>query len=222
MHKNMITINGQKMGKSLGNAVSLNQFFSGEHELLEKPYSPMTIRFFILQAQYRSTLDFSNEALQASEKGYRKLMEGLQTLGKIEASDRSTVDIKKLQDSCMAAMLDDFNSPVAIAHLFDGVRMINSIKSGTESISKKDLKSLKKLYFSFVADILGLKPEDTRGKEEGDMVGRIMGSILRVRQDARERKDFTTSDAIRDELQKINITIKDTKDGAEWKVEGGI
>jgi cysteinyl-tRNA synthetase len=219
MHNNMITINGQKMGKSLGNAVSLNQFFSGDHDLLEKAYSPMTIRFFILQAHYRSTLDFSNEALQASEKGYKKLVEAFLTIDKLNPSESSTVNVQKLEDDCINAMLDDFNSPVAIAHLFDGVRMINSIMSGSETISKDDLETLKQFYQTFIIDILGLKPETIQEKGGDNMIGKIMGSILRIRQDARQRKDFETSDAIRDELQKIHISIKDTKDGAEWKVE---
>jgi cysteinyl-tRNA synthetase len=219
MHNNMITINGQKMGKSLGNAVALNQFFSGDHELLDKAYSPMTIRFFILQAHYRSTLDFSNEALQASEKGYKKLMDAFETLNKLEPSELSTVSVSELEEKCLTAMLDDLNSPVAIAHLFEGVRLINSIKSGAERISGEDLGHLKKLFNTYIMDILGLRSEAEGSGEKGKVIGKLMGTILKIRQDARARKDFQTSDAIRDELQKINILIKDTRDGTDWKID---
>jgi len=213
----MITLNGQKMGKSLGNAISLEQFFNGDHELIEQAYSPMTIRFFMLQAHYRSTLDFSNEALQASEKGLKKLMTALNTIESLEAQPKSSVDIAALKQKCFDAMNDDFNSPILMAHLFDGVKMINLIKEKKESISAEDLSILNKLYYEFIFDILGLKTEE--GNSQHELVDGLMQSILNIRQNARANKDFATSDLIRDELAKINITIKDTRDGVEWHLE---
>ena len=142
LHNNMITINGQKMGKSLGNSITLNQFFTGDHELLDQAYSPMTIRFFILQAHYRSTLDFSNEALQGSEKGLKKLLQAVTTLNKLKASDTSTVNIKALESKCYEAMNDDFNSPVVIAQLFEAARIINLVNDGKEKLNEEDLDDL--------------------------------------------------------------------------------
>jgi cysteinyl-tRNA synthetase len=261
LHNNMVTINGQKMGKSLGNAVSLEEFFSGSHPLIDKPYSPMTIRFFILQAQYRSTLDFSNEALQASEKGLRKLMEGLRTMEKLQSdssqfavrssqsavgSQRSTVngqdsgvssqqsdhrltansqqpvgesawDVAAFVKNCYDAMNDDFNSPVVIAQLFDAARMINLIKEKKEKFSDEDTCLLNETFRTFMMDILGLLPEEQSGKKD-EIISGLMDTIIEIRQEVRAKKDFTTSDQIRDKLQKINIHIKDGKDGATWEI----
>ena len=217
MHNNMITLNGKKMGKSLGNAVSLEDFFTGENKLLQQPYSPMTIRFFILQAHYRSTLDFSNEALQSAEKGLKKLLTAGHTLDKVVASDKSTSNIKELRDKCYEAMNDDFNSPVLISHLFEGVRIINSVKDKKETVLAEDLEILKKTFHDFVFDILGLRDEETKGGNE--LADDLMKTILEIRQQARAKKDFATSDKIRDELVRINIIIKDTKDGSEWSIE---
>ncbi|OQX76586.1 MAG: cysteine--tRNA ligase [Bacteroidetes bacterium 4484_249] len=217
MHNNMITLNGQKMGKSLGNAISLEDFFKGNHKLLDRPYSPMTIRFFMLQAHYRSTLDFSNEALQAAEKGFIKLMSAIHTIEKLKASDKSSSDIKGLRDRCYDSMNDDFNSPILISHLFEGVRITNSIKNGKETISAEDLKILKKTMHDFVFGILGLKEEDAGEKNE--LVDELMKTIISIRQNARENKDYATSDLIRDDLAKMSIKIKDTKEGSEWSIE---
>ncbi len=217
LHNNMITLNGQKMGKSLGNAVSLDDFFTGKHELLEQAYSPITIRFFMLQAHYRSPLDFSNEALQAAEKGMKKLLSAIKTLEKLTPSDTSTSDIKGLKDLCYAAMNDDFNSPILISHLFEGVRIINSVNDKKETISVEDLETLKQLMQDFVFDILGLKEEATEANDQ--LTNALMQTIIDIRQNARENKDWATSDLIRDNLAKMNIKIKDTKEGAEWSVE---
>ncbi|NOX48845.1 MAG: cysteine--tRNA ligase [Chlorobi bacterium] len=214
MHNNMITLNGQKMGKSLGNAVSLEDFFEGSQKLIEKPYSPMTIRFFILQAHYRSTLDFSNEALQAAEKGIKRLFQAMETLDKLPASDKSTVNIEELRGKCFETMNDDFNSPGLIAQLFDGVKIINSVKEKKESLTESDITELKSTYNDFVFDVLGLKQEET--KDDNKLVEDLMQTILGIRQNARTNKDYATSDLIRDNLAKIHIQIKDTKDGAEW------
>lgn len=218
MHNNMITLNGQKMGKSLGNAINLDDFFAGNHKILEQPYSPITIRFFMLQAHYRSTLDFSNEALQAAEKGLKRLFTGIDVLNKLKPADRSTTDISTLINNCYAALDDDFNSPVLISHLFNGLKIINLANDGKESFTKEDLESLIKTYHDFVFDILGLKPEDAKGGQD-ELVDKLMDTILSIRQNARTNKDFAISDMIRDELAKEKITIKDTKDGAEWSLE---
>jgi cysteinyl-tRNA synthetase len=235
LHNNMITLNGQKMGKSLGNAVSLFEFFTGKNQLLEKAYSPMTIRFFILQAQYRGTLDFSNEALQASEKGLKRLMAGLKIIGSWQPVLRSeaTKDLSQqsavvsrqsgvswsvsdFRQACYDAMNDDFNSPVVIAQLFDALRVINLVNDGKEALPPEDLKLLAETYTTFMIDILGLVPEEG-AQADDSLVEGLMEAILNLRKEARERKDFAASDRIRDELAKINIRIKDTKDGATWE-----
>ena len=217
MHNNMITINGKKMGKSLNNFITLNEFFSGDHEFLKQAYSPMTIRFFILQAHYRSPLDFSNEALQAADKGLKRLFSAIDVLEKLTPSSESTVDIKALQQKCYESMNDDFNSPILIAHLFDGVKIINSVHDNKETISKDDLELLKNTYNDFVFNILGLIVESTAG--QNDLSEELMNSIIAIRQKAKENKDYATSDMIRDELKKLNITVKDTKDGAVWNID---
>ncbi len=218
MHNNMITINGQKMGKSLGNAMSLDDFFAGNHTLLEKAYSPMTIRFFMLQAQYRSTLDFSNEALQAAEKGLKKLIVAAETLNQIQSTkDAPGLGIDKIEAGCYAAMNDDFNSPVAIASLFEAVRIINSVKEGHSQINAEELEQLKKLYRSFVFDILGLVSEEAGNDHQ--LVDGLMQTIIQLRQDARTRKDYATSDLIRDKLTSLNIEVKDGKEGTVWSLK---
>ena len=160
----MITINGQKMGKSLGNFITLDEFFTGSNKTLTQAYSPMTIRFFILQAHYRSTVDFSNEALQAAEKGLTRLMDAVHGLEKIVPGKASTVNVKTLRAECYEAMNDDLNSPIVIAHLFDGARMINNIIAGNDTITAEDLKELKETFHLFCFDILGLKEENKIGR----------------------------------------------------------
>ncbi len=217
MHNNMITLNGQKMGKSLGNAINLEEFFTGEHELLEKGYSPMCIRFFMLQAHYRSTLDFSNEALVAAEKGLERLFEGVINLDKISPMRESGIDVGKTEGGFMKAMNDDFNSPVAIAHLFDGIKIINGVLAGNGSFSETDLKKWKSFYRLAVNDILGLKPpEATSGKNS--LNDSLIKLLLQMRIDARQNKDFELADRIRDEMIQLGIEVKDTKDGFEWKL----
>ncbi len=217
LHNNMITINGQKMGKSLGNFITLNDFFTGNHPSLEKAYTPMTIRFFILQAHYRSTLDFSNEALQAAEKGLKRLMQAMDTLKKLKPSTNSTSDISQLSNKCYEAMNDDFNSPIVIANLFDAVRIINAINDGKETISADDLQKLKDIYNTFITDILGLKGETENNQME--VMDGLMNMIFSFRQQAKSNKDFATSDKIRDELSKLGIAVKDSKEGSTWTLE---
>ena len=219
IHNNMITINGQKMGKSLGNFITLEELFTGNHKLLTQAYSPMTIRFFILQAHYRSTVDFSNEALQAAEKGLERLMDAYNHLMKLKASDVSTVDVKDLRRKCYDAMNDDLNSPIVIAHLFDAARAINSVKDGKATISAEDLKELQDVFHTFVFDILGIKDEAASGgSNNNEAFGKAMDLLLTIRQQAKANKDWATSDKIRNELTAIGFDIKDTKDGAEWKL----
>ncbi len=216
MHNNMITIDGQKMGKSLNNFITLDQFFTGDHPALDKAYSPITIRFFILQAHYRSTVDFSNEAIQAAEKGLQRMMTAMDTLELLKASENSTVDVSDLRQKCYDAMNDDFNSPILIAHLFDGVRMINTINDGKETISENDLELLRKIFNDFVYDILGFKNEVQAAGGDDELVEGLMQTILEIRKEAKINKDWPTADKIREGLGKLNIEVKDTKEGAVW------
>lgn len=218
MHNNMITINGQKMGKSLGNFITLDQFFTGDHASLKQAYSPMTIRFFILQAHYRSTVDFSNEALQASEKGLTRLMEGAANLEKIVPSDVSTIDVKDLRSKCYEAMNDDLNSPIVISHLFDATRGINSVLSGQATISAEDLDELKSVFHLFMFDILGLREDVAIFSANNEAYEKAVDLLLSLRMQAKANKDWGTSDKIRNELTALGFEIKDTKDGFEWKL----
>lgn len=219
MHNNMVTINGQKMGKSLGNFITLDQLFSGDNKLLEQAYSPMTIRFFILQAHYRSPLDFSNEALKAAQKGYERLMAAMNTLEKIKAGKISTVHVEELAEKCEESMNDDFNTPVLISHLFDGVRMINSLMAGNEQIDAEGLQALRKLYKTWVEDILGLRVETETISRDHEVLGKVLDMVMAIRMEAKQKKDWAVSDKIRDELKAAGVMIKDTKDGYEWELE---
>ncbi|MAX68434.1 MAG: cysteine--tRNA ligase [Flavobacteriales bacterium] len=217
MHNNMITVDGKKMGKSLGNFINLEEFFTGNHSKLDRAYSPMCIRFFILQAHYRSTLDFSNEALQAAEKGFTKLMNAIETIEKISASENSTYDVNDLELKCYSAMDDDFNTPILISHLFDGVRMINSAKDGKESLSSTDLDKLKSILNTFVREILGLVSE--KENNGNNLTNEVMEIILKLRGNAKNNKDFDMADLIREELDKIDIQVKDGRDGSSWELK---
>jgi cysteinyl-tRNA synthetase len=216
VHNNMITINGQKMGKSLGNFITLEEFFEGRHKLLEQAYSPMTIRFFILQAQYRSTIDFSNEALQAANKGLQRLMTANKVLQSIKSSDKSSIDISKLESNCYEALNDDLNSAILISHLMDGVRLINSINDGKDTINASDLQQLKKVFKIFVEEILGL--QDEASVDNSEMIGKLVGMVQEMRLKAKAAKDFATSDSIRNQLSEIGIELKDRKDGYDWSL----
>ena len=225
MHNNMITINGQKMGKSLGNFITLEEFFTGNHKELQKAYSPMTIRFFMLQAHYRSTLDFSNEALEAAEKGLKRLMTAYEILIKMSSpqiDSRSSIihrlsPVADLFDACYAAMNDDFNSPMVIASLFEGVRIINSVNDKKESITPEELNLLKKMFEIFVFDILGLKNEQS--SDQSVYLDGLMDLILKIRQKSRETKDWDTSDQIRNALNKLHIVVRDGKEETSWNME---
>jgi cysteinyl-tRNA synthetase len=216
MHNNMITIDGKKMGKSLGNFINLEEFFTGDHKKLNKAYSPMTIRFFILQAHYRSTLDFGNDALQAAEKGCAKLMEAITTLNQLHPVAESSFNVAEIKQECLDAINDDFNTPILLANLFEGVKIINSIKDGKATINNTDLEKLKKIYQDFAIDILGLNVME---ENNDDLTDDVMGIILLLRKNAKENKDFNTADLIRDELDKKGIQIKDTREGSSWGIK---
>ncbi len=221
MHNNMITINGQKMGKSLGNFITLAQFFSGGHESLTQAYSPMTIRFFILQAHYRSTVDFSNEALQASEKGLARLMEGIANLKRITPTAGGSVEmayVDELRRKCYEAMNDDLNSPIVISHLFDACRVINTVVDQKATMAGDVLAALTEVFHTFAFDILGLKEETGGGSGREEAFGKVVDMLLEQRMIAKANKDWATSDKIRDNLAALGFEVKDTKDGFTWKL----
>ena len=217
MHNNMITIKGQKMGKSLGNFITLDEFFTGNHELLTQAYAPMTIRFFILQAHYRSTVDFSNEALQASEKGLERLLEGYTRLQRLKPSAQSSVDVAGLRAKCEEAMCDDLNTPMVISHLFEALKAVNLVHDGKATLSADDVAELQSVFHLFVEDILGLQTADSLGTGL-EAYKKAVDLLLDIRMEAKRNKDWTTSDRIRNELAAIGFEIKDTKDGVEWRL----
>ena len=217
VHNNMITIGGQKMAKSLGNFIALDQLFTGDHPMLEQAYSPMTIRFFILQAHYRSTLDFSNEALQAAEKGFERLMKAVRTLDKIQPAQASTVHTAEFDKAWREAVRDDLNSPIAISVMFDWVRIINQLYDGQQTITAQDLDALKTSIHELVYEVLGLRDEQSGGNL--DRIGGLIDMILHVRQQAKANKDWATSDNIRDELTRLGVVVKDKKEGFDWELE---
>lgn len=217
MHTNMLTVNGVRMSKSAGNGFLPGELFTGNHPLLEKGYSPMAVRFFMLQTHYHSTLDFSNEALQASEKGFERLMESYDTLQGLKPSASSSEDLKALEQKCYDAMNDDFNSPILIAHLFEAVRIINSANDNKLQLTQNDLTSLKNIYQHFVFDIMGLKksPENSKSAKA---LKEVMDLVIDIRAKAKNEKNFPLSDAIRDKLTKAGVQIKDGKEGSTWKL----
>lgn len=217
MHTNMLTVNGQKMSKSLGNSFLPLELITGEHPLLTKGYSPMAVRFFMMQTHYRSTLDFSDEALNGSEKAFTRLMESYKTLHQLTASATSSENIKDLEAKCYEAMDDDFNTPVLIANLFEAVRIINSANDKKTQLTQADIDLLKTIYKNFIVDILGIKPEEENGKANAALE-KVMKLVLDVRLKAKANKDFATSDEIRNKLTEAGIQVKDGKDGATWSI----
>lgn len=224
MHNNLITINGKKMGKSLGNFITLDEFFAGSHPLLTQPYSPMTIRFFILQAHYRGTLDFSNEALQASEKALKRMLEGYRRLKDLRPSDSSDVDVAAIERQCYEALDDDLNTPMVIAALFEACRIVNQINDGHAKATEADIKALQKLFDTFLVEILGIVPDITGSDAAGATALKpfedAVDLLLSIRSEAKRNKDWTTSDLIRNRLSEIGFDVKDTKDGWEWSLKG--
>lgn len=221
MHNNMITINGQKMGKSLGNFITLDEFFSGSHKLLAQAYTPMTIRFFVLQAHYRGTVDFSNEALQAAEKALDRMLEGYRRLLALSPADASTVDVSNYRTRCYEAMDDDLNTPTVISTLFDACKVINSANDGKVSLTAEQIDELKDLYQTFLIDILGIKTDIVEGSNANALepFEKAVDLLLQIRNDAKAKKDWATSDLIRDKIKEIGFDVKDTKDGYEWSLK---
>lgn len=224
MHNNMITINGQKMGKSLGNFITLEQFFTGKHEMLSQAYSPMTIRFFILSAHYRGTVDFSNEALQAAEKAYERLMNGIEDLARIQPSAASDENTKKfvaeLRQKCYDAMNKDLMTPAVISNLFEACHLVNTIIDHKAQISADDLQELTDTMKLFAFDILGLQNErgaNNDAREEA--YGKVVDMVLDLRAKAKAEKNWAVSDQIRDSLAAAGFQVKDTKDGVTWKLD---
>ena len=226
MHNNMITINGQKMGKSLGNFITLDQFFTGKHELLSQAYSPMTIRFFILSAHYRSTVDFSDEALQASQKGLERLMDGLKNLDRVQPAAECDADtkqfVKSLRQRCYDAMNDDLMTQLVVSYIFEACTVINKLVDHKATICADCLQELKETMHLLAEDLLGLNPRGERREERGEKreeaFGKVVDMVLNLRAKAKAAKDWVTSDHIRDELAALGFEVKDTKDGATWKL----
>ncbi|MBQ0160066.1 MAG: cysteine--tRNA ligase [Bacteroidales bacterium] len=222
MHNNMITINGQKMGKSLGNFITLDEFFSGSHldkdgnQMLAQAYSPMTIRFFILMAHYRSTVDFSNEALIAAEKGYNRLMQAYKNLNRLQPSKNSSVDVKEYRQKCYDAMNDDMNTPIVISHLFDMAKVINTVYDHKATLTQADINELKEVMDIFVFQVMGLR--DEASSDNTALIDGLMQMILDMRATAKSNKDWATSDKIRDALAALGVTVKDGKDGATYEI----
>ena len=221
MHNNMITINGQKMGKSLGNFITLAQFFSGDHPALDQAYSPMTIRFFILQAHYRGTVDFSNEALKAAEKAYERMMDGWHRLCELKPADTTTARLENYRERCAEAMNDDLNTPNVIATLFDACRIINQVNDGNATLTQADIDELKRVFQTYLFDVLGVR-DDAAGAG-GDLnlepYRKAVDLLLDIRKAAKQNKDWATSDMIRNKMNEAGFDVKDTKDGFEWKVK---
>lgn len=217
MHTNMLTVNGVRMSKSAGNGFLPGELFTGDHPLLERGYSPMAVRFFMMQTHYHSTLDFSNEALQASEKGFERLMDSYNTLQTLKAGSTSSEDIKALQAKCYDAMNDDFNTPILVAHLFDAARIVNSTNDNKLSLTQNDIDVLKSIYQNFIFDVMGLQTEEENSKANA-ILAKVMSMVLDIRNKAKVDKNFPLSDEIRNKLTDAGVQIKDGKEGASWKI----
>jgi len=218
MHNNMITINGQKMGKSLGNFITLDELFTGNHKMIIQPYSPMTVRFFILQAHYRSTLDFSNEALLASEKGLKKLLQASKDVAGLPVSETAVdAGVSQIVENIYDALCDDLNTPIAISHVFEAVRIVNQVKDKQITITNEDKERLIFIFEDLLAGVLGLQEEKSDDKSSEILDG-VVRMVLDMRTDAKKNKDFAKSDKIRDDLKALGIEIKDTKEGTEWNL----
>ena len=221
MHNNMITINGQKMGKSLGNFITLAQFFSGDHPSLDQAYTPMTIRFFILQAHYRGTVDFSNEALKAAEKAYERMMDGWHRLCDLKAADTTSAKLENYRERCAEAMNDDLNTPNVIATLFDACRVINQVNDGNATMTQADIDELKSVFQTYLFDVLGVRDDSVgdAGSVNLEPYRKAVDLLLDIRKTAKANKDWTTSDLIRNKMNEAGFDVKDTKEGFEWKVK---
>mgnify|MGYP001377806567 CR=1 FL=1 len=218
MHANMLTLNGKKMAKSTGNNILPNEIFTGNNTILSKAFAPVVVKFFMYQAHYRSILDFSNEALEASEKGFFRLMEAYQNSSELKASQTSDMDISTWRQSCYDAMNDDFNSPILIAQLFEGAKMVNAIKDGNAKISEEDLAVLRKTMHDFIFEVLGLVDVSANQSQDSNKLSAAVELLIAMRNEARANKDFATSDRIRDQLLEEGIQLKDGKDGTTFSL----
>jgi cysteinyl-tRNA synthetase len=242
MHNNMITIEGKKMGKSLGNFITLPELFAGTHAKLEQAYSPMTVRFFILQAHYRGTLDFSNEALQAAEKGLKRVLQAAKDLRTLAGAagaasapalaygefvsavapseiKASNAEVRSLVEGTYEALCDDLNTPIALSHIFDAVRIINTVKDKKLTLDASDYSALVSLFDNIVFGVLGLRDEESEGGKAIQTIDGLVNMVLEQRKAAKAAKDWATSDRIRDDLKALGVLIKDTKDGTEWTID---
>ncbi|MBD5311444.1 MAG: cysteine--tRNA ligase [Bacteroides sp.] len=220
MHNNMITINGKKMGKSYNNFITLEQFYDGSHPLLTQPYSPMVIRFFILQAQYRSTVDFSNEALQAAEKALQKMLDGYRRLQSLLPAEKSTVEVPDFAAQCYEALDDDLNTPMVIATLFEACKLINQATDGAIRLNADDLSRLRHLFDVFLVELLGIRVNaDNESSDAAKAYEGAVDLLMDIRKNAKAAKDWATSDLIRNKLTALGFDIKDTKNGVEWSVK---
>lgn len=218
MHANMLTLNGKKMSKSTGNFILPNDMFTGENDVLSKPFTPTVIKFFMYQAHYRSILDFSSDALEASEKGFNRLMDTHRVLSELPLSEKSSIDIESWVNSCYEAMNDDFNSPILIAQLFESVKFVNALKEGKDTISESDLEIFKKTMDDFLFDVLGLQDNASEGSQDTEKLSAAIELLIQLRDKARADKDFSMSDKIRDELAETGIQLKDGKDGTTFSL----
>jgi cysteinyl-tRNA synthetase len=217
VHNNMITINGQKMARSKNNFITLEEMFTGSHPLLEKAFSPMTIRFYMLQAHYSSQVDFSNDALKAAEQGLGRLMKAMDVLAKLKPSESSTVEVNTLIENSYTALSDDLNTPIVLGYLFEAVKIINSVNDGKATIDAENLEALKNFMQTFVFELLGLMPENAGDDRDATLLDGVINLVLQQRQEAKARKDYAASDLIRNQLAELGILIKDTKEGATWE-----
>ena len=217
MHANMLTVEGKKMSKSLGNGFTPEELLSGDHPLLEQGYDPMTVRFFMLQGHYSSTLDFSNSALQAAEKGYQRMMQSIDVLRSLNTSSTSDLNFEEFEKGCYDAMNDDFNTPILIAQLFEGAKFINSVKSGSKTIDDDTKAKLIKLYEDFLFTVLGFRPPEEKGNKA--LVDYLMNMIIDARNTAKKDKNYAQSDAIRNKLSEFGIVLKDSREGTDWEIE---
>ncbi|WP_289022869.1 cysteine--tRNA ligase [uncultured Salegentibacter sp.] len=218
LHANMLTLNGKKMAKSTGNNILPEEIFSGNNDVLDKAFSPNVTRFFMLQAHYRSILDFSDEALRASEKGFNRLMDAYHAIDELQVSEKSSLDLKSWKQSCYDAMNDDFNSPILIAKLFDAVKMINNIKEEAATITAEDKEELQKTMSAFMFDVLGLLDKVSENNDTSDKLNATVDLLIKLRAEARDNKNFALSDQIRDQLQQMGIQLKDGKEGTTFSI----
>jgi len=219
MHGNMLTVNGKKMSKSEGNGFTPEQLVTGDHKLLDQGYSPMTVRFFMLQGHYASTLDFSNDALRAAEKGYKRLMDAIKKLEDLPISGTSSLNLKDLRDSCAEAMNDDFNTPILISKLFEGVKMINLVEAGKEKVDEEGKKELIEIMKGYVFDVLGFRMEEESQAGNDGIAAGLIDLLIQIRKAAKLSKDFATADQIRNELSSLGVSLKDSPEGTSYEIQ---